>query len=185
MLKQLNIDPEKCIGCKSCELACSIFNDRKFLPARSRINTLTFIENNHDLPYNFVWTCRQCADAPCLESCPADAISYAEDGSRTVVIDEKLCTGCGKCVEACPFGTMFFDPEKKKAFKCELCGGTPCCVEFCPTEAIVFTQREAYYAQKMKSEIESYLFSKTRNIDTIRSMKKKVAPQAGGKNTVP
>jgi Fe-S-cluster-containing dehydrogenase component len=32
---------------------------------------------------------------------------------------------------------MGFDPEKKKALKCDLCGGTPACVHYCPSKVLV------------------------------------------------
>ena len=54
-----------------------------------------------------------------------------------VVVDEKKCNGCLACVGACPYGIMVFDPEKKKAVKCDLCGGAPACVEYCPSKVLI------------------------------------------------
>src|SRR5712691_552546 len=50
------------------------------------------------------------------------------------------CTQCaeGWCMTACPYGTMFYDPDTRKAFKCNLCGGAPACAEACPTAAITY-----------------------------------------------
>jgi ferredoxin len=33
---------------------------------------------------------------------------------------------------------MFYDPDTRKAFKCNLCGGAPACAEACPTAAITY-----------------------------------------------
>jgi Fe-S-cluster-containing dehydrogenase component len=46
--------------------------------------------------------------------------------------------GCKLCTIACPYGTMFYDPATRKAFKCNLCGGAPACAEACPTAAILY-----------------------------------------------
>ena len=35
----------------------------------------------------------------CVEECPADAISMAEDKA---VVDPDTCIDCGACVDACP-----------------------------------------------------------------------------------
>ena len=51
------------------------------------------------------------------------------------MVDDK-CVGCKLCTIACPYGTMFYDPDTRKAFKCNLCGGDPACAHACPTAAI-------------------------------------------------
>ena len=172
MVKRLQIDPGKCIGCKSCEMVCSLFNDKRMVPARSRITTMTFMEGKYNLPYNYVWTCRQCSDAPCLPACPVGAISRTESANQILVVDRDTCIGCGRCISACPFGAILFDPVLNKAFKCELCGGEPACVEFCPTSAIMIVDTTPFFAQPRESELESYLFSKESSKAIFRSRKK-------------
>ena len=60
-------------------------------------------------------SCGQCAKAcpfgaiihrqrPCKAACPADAISYDENG--LCMIDEEKCIHCGHCIHACPFGAI-------------------------------------------------------------------------------
>lgn len=59
--------------------------------------------------------CGKCAQAcpysaiahlerPCKKVCPADAITYDENG--LCVIDEKKCIQCGACIHSCPFGAI-------------------------------------------------------------------------------
>jgi carbon-monoxide dehydrogenase iron sulfur subunit len=161
MPKRLKLISERCIGCKSCELACSLTNAGEINPAKSRITEITFVEGKYTLPYNLVSTCRQCADAPCLTSCPVKAISRTSVG-KAVIIDPKKCIGCGKCLIACPFGAMLFDSSARKAFKCELCAGNPACASICPVGAILYKNEKPFYAKaedlKMKGiEILSQL----------------------------
>jgi len=57
-----------------------------------------------------------------------------------ISIDRELCTGCGLCVNACPFGSIEMVggyPEIKD--DCRLCGS---CVDACPEGAIVVKEAE-------------------------------------------
>jgi len=54
------------------------------------------------------------------------------------VVSWERCTGCKLCTIACPYGTMFYDGDTGKAYKCNLCGGAPACAVACPTEAITY-----------------------------------------------
>lgn len=53
----------------------------------------------------------------------------------TMIIDQKLCAGCGICVRACPNNAIFM--KEGKAFidqeKCSFCQA---CAEVCPTGAL-------------------------------------------------
>lgn len=52
----------------------------------------------------------------------------------SIIIDDELCTGCGSCVDSCPFGAIELKNDKAKVLPaCNLCGA---CVEICPVEAI-------------------------------------------------
>jgi Fe-S-cluster-containing hydrogenase component 2 len=80
--------------------------------------------------------CLQCDPAPCAEACPEGAIKKEATGAW--VVDNKKCTACGLCVDACSFGMIAVDGREGFARKCDLCGGRPSCVANCPTEALVF-----------------------------------------------
>jgi len=50
---------------------------------------------------DFPHLCAQCEDYPCVEACPFKALSVSKKTSAVLVNDDK-CTGCGKCIDACP-----------------------------------------------------------------------------------
>jgi len=58
----------------------------------------------------------------------------------SIIIDDELCTGCGNCVDSCPFGAIELENDKVKVLpNCNLCGA---CVEACPVEAITLEHDE-------------------------------------------
>jgi Fe-S-cluster-containing hydrogenase component 2 len=136
-MKQLRIIPDKCTGCMQCELACSWVQTGTFQPARSVIRVYVFDELASYSPY----TCFQCEEAWCMTTCPVNAITIHPDTGAKVVVDN-LCVGCAVCTIACPYGTVYYNPDTHKAFKCDLCGGDPACVKSCPTGAIEYAEVE-------------------------------------------
>jgi Fe-S-cluster-containing hydrogenase component 2 len=77
------------------------------------------------------------------------------------VVNDAQCVGCKLCTIACPYGTIFYDAERGKAFKCDLCGGNPACAAACPTQAIVYVEDEtqdwigAFAAQRSFIELSA------------------------------
>ena len=137
-MQSLEIHPDRCTGCKQCELACSWVQTGTFQPSRSLIRVHIFDEQASFAPY----TCFQCSEAWCMQACPVNAIDIDETSGAKIVIDQ-ACIGCKLCVIACPFGTMFFEKQAEVASKCDLCAGDPACVKACPTSAIEYTDAES------------------------------------------
>ena len=131
----LRIIPDKCTGCMQCELACSWVQTGTFQRARSVIRVNIFDELASYSPY----TCFQCNEAWCMTACPVNAIAINPATGAKVVLDE-VCVGCALCTIACPFGTVFYNPDTHKAFKCNLCDGDPACAKACPTGAIEWAE---------------------------------------------
>lgn len=150
----------KCIGCRTCEIACSIAHSQNqpitvgamqesVLPRRFVVKTAEITTTIQ---------CRHCEDAPCANVCQVSAISRTEQG---VLLNPERCIGCKLCIMACPFGAIELTPQDKKPYpifgsklreqsnaktgnivkanKCDLCYGRaagPACVEACPQKAL-------------------------------------------------
>lgn len=115
--------PERCIGCLGCMFACSRINTgtASLQDSAIKIQTRGGIEGDF-----VVVVCRGCENPPCVRACPTGALERKDDGR--VVFHKELCTGCGKCEEACLIGAITLGKEGK-AIKCKHCGA---CVAFCP-----------------------------------------------------
>ena len=58
--------------------------------------------------------------------------------NKIVIIDEKLCIGCGTCVSLCPNKILYID---EKNGKCKVSDESKCdhlrgCVKICPVGAL-------------------------------------------------
>ena len=166
MKKRIVAIPGRCIGCRTCEIACALAH------SELRIEDMTasdFKARVAILKHDDISTpvaCRQCEDAPCAAACPCDAISVCED---RVLVQETRCIGCKACIMACPYGVMrvtnhrsrravFGKPmgfsQKALAQKCDLCADVPegpSCVRACPTS--VLSVMEDTTAQPAASQV--------------------------------
>ena len=132
----LFVNPEKCIGCSLCEYACSWEKEKAFNPLNSRIRIVRVS------PFiTLAMTCILCEDAPCISSCPRDALSRSEE-TGTILVNQGRCDGCAWCIAACPYGAIRYDPNVKAVVICDLCDGNPRCKEICPEEALEFATSE-------------------------------------------
>ncbi len=151
MNKLVIADPGKCIGCRTCEVACVLGHSAP--DALSKLAPARFIPRLKLIKTSKVSTpvqCRQCEDAPCAKVCPTGALIHSSDSIQVV---QKKCIGCKSCVMACPYGAMEIVgretvvqnrqlPDGRyavEAFKCDLCihlPNGPACLEVCPTKAI-------------------------------------------------
>ena len=132
MSKLLVVNPDKCAGCRTCELMCSFEQTGAFNPRRSAVTVIDYEAALTSVPV----MCMQCDEGSCIKVCPVKAISRDEKGVVTTNTDK--CIVCKMCVSACPLGNISYSPSAGKVFKCDLCGGDPKCVKFCASGAIRF-----------------------------------------------
>ena len=71
MGKVLMLDMEKCTGCRTCELVCSVKHEGAANPSKSRIKIVKWEWEGRYVPMS----CQQCVDAPCGQVCPVAAIT--------------------------------------------------------------------------------------------------------------
>lgn len=132
-------DANLCSGCKICMLICSFVHEGEFNPSKARL----FVEINRsisietptdkiDIPH----LCDQCDPAPCAEICSSEAI-VKNKLTGAFIVNNDDCTGCGLCIDECPYGMICMDESKQIAIKCDLCQGDPQCVSFCPRSALI------------------------------------------------
>ncbi len=148
----LMIDLERCIGCKSCEVACK--QEHGLGPGEYR-NRVVWLGDPVQPGLDFLTvTCQHCERPACLRACPVNPKAIVKDPDTGVVrVLEERCTGCGECVIACPYGAMGYDPVGHHSVKCDLCadrraqGRTPACASVCPGHAISFGERTQHLAR--------------------------------------
>ena len=152
-MKQLGlaIDLDRCIGCKTCVVACRNYHElvdpATAVPGEMPYYLRVETERTGTYPAIAVRTwvvpCQHCRKPPCLKACAEGAIT--KDAQTGIVrIHRDKCTGCGDCITACPYAVIQFDKAAAKAHKCDLCyervtaGDAPVCAETCMTDAISF-----------------------------------------------
>ena len=165
-------DPQKCIGCYTCEAACVQVHEKVGLVGFPRLQV------THTKSGTMPVQCRHCDDAPCASVCPVHAITIKH---REVQLNESVCIGCKMCALACPFGAItphgvmpdgaahaapyseaagappdngetvhpllsWTIGQRSIAVKCDLCHFLPegpACIRVCPTKALYMVDQEA------------------------------------------
>ncbi len=138
---RFHFDMTKCIGCRSCEVAC---NEQNGNPADIKWRRVGELEGGvyPDTQRTYLsMGCNHCITADCLKGCPVDA--YSKDPLTGIVLHSAdACIGCQYCVWNCPYSVPQFNPERGVVGKCDMCRGRlleglePACVNACPENAI-------------------------------------------------
>jgi len=163
MSKAMLIDTTRCIGCRSCQVACKSWNCLPGVPAvfsegsnprylssntYTRVIFREVVRPEGGMGWYFVKRqCMHCNDPACESVCPVGALRKNEDGP--VTYDDSKCIGCRYCLMACPFQIPKYQWESAVPLvrKCTFCadrlaiGLSPACAATCPTQALLFGER--------------------------------------------
>ncbi len=170
------IDLRKCVGCRACTVACKAEYDVP-LGAWNTVVQDEIVGKFPDSKKLFLpRVCNQCEGnkedkvPPCVKICPeypkerkkfimpdGKKIRYRDGATYKrpdglILYENKYCTGCGKCIDACPYGSRAYnkrlisgkDSTKYGITKCSFCrhrienGVEPACVNICPGRARIF-----------------------------------------------
>jgi Fe-S-cluster-containing dehydrogenase component len=165
------VDTARCIGCGRCVRACKEENHVPMDPRYNRTWVERYVQTadgemhvdspdagihgfasfeanreyaDQDITKAFFVPklCNQCEKPPCVQVCPVAATYQTDDG--IVLVNRDKCIGCRYCIQACPYGARYLDPDEHVADKCTWCyhrisrGLMPACVTVCPVGARKF-----------------------------------------------
>ena len=134
IVKTINIDVDKCNGCRACEVVCSAFHAAERYgssnPARARIRVI------HD-PYADIYVPVYAGDYTAAECA----------GRGRYTIDGKVYEECAFCRASCPSRDEFKEPDSGLPLKCDMCEDDPpqeepLCVQWCLNDALTYEERE-------------------------------------------
>ena len=203
------IDLRRCVGCRTCTVSCKA----EFNVPLGRWNAVIKTVDWGTFPTNrraFVpRLCNHCAGEsevgvpPCVDKCPeaksGKRMKLGKERYRTgatykrpdgaILFDNSLCIGCYKCIDACPYGARYIDPnvklkraDREKDFgigKCTACthrvdnGVEPSCVQACPHSARSFGDMNDS-GSKVSKLIKEFKLDKNRKKTTLLDQEKTV-----------
>ncbi len=162
------IDLRRCVGCRTCTISCKSEYNVALGRWRAVIKTVDWGKFPNNKRQFVPRLCNHCAgesskgEPPCVEKCPENSrgkrmkmgkVRYRTGATYKrpdglILVDNQYCIGCYKCIDACPYGVRYIDPnvklkrsDKENEFgigKCSGCehrvdkGIEPSCVQACP-----------------------------------------------------
>lgn len=167
------IDTKICNGCYSCHIGCKdehVVNDwspiAKPMPEIGQFWLKMDEKVRGTVPKVKVayrpHICMHCDNPTCKAACDIDGAIYKRDDGL-VIIDPTKCTGCRKCVEACPYEVIYFNRDLNIAQKCTGCAHLldagwkeTRCSDNCPTLSIRIAEEDSDEAKEFIANAEFY-----------------------------
>lgn len=152
-MRKLLIDLDTCSKCEECGMLCSYIQH----PANNGITTLRELAH-------FAIVCRRCSDAPCVASCPWEALEMQDYNMLKRCM--MRCTSCKSCSGACPFGVIYPETIPFITARCDFCigrlreGDSPICLQSCTHNGIMYGDFEEK-AEENIYKVSEYLMVKT------------------------
>ena len=109
-----HVDAVRCVGCRACVDACCA---QCRVPDELSCRTVTSYEGGvwEEAPdgtcsltlfaYFISVSCLHCARPACMAACTEEALRK-QPGTGLMSVVSALCTGCGDCAGACPYGEL-------------------------------------------------------------------------------
>lgn len=147
-MKEIFVRLDRCLGCRSCELACAVEHSSNKSLAEAihespspRRRLYVVRAESHKIPL----VCRHCKDAPCVAVCLYGAM-HQDPVTGIVDRDLERCVGCWMCAMVCPYGVVGRQTERRVAVKCDRCidRDVPACVDACPAKTLVYAEEEDF-----------------------------------------
>lgn len=150
-MKRIFCEIEKCLACRSCELACAAAH----APGRNLLNALRADATIHPRIHveaidesgtlrrvrAIAIQCRHCEEPVCALACISGGIRK-DEGTGNIIVDLEKCVGCWSCIMVCPVGAIKRNGNRHQALKCDRCPDleTPACIGSCPTRALILCE---------------------------------------------
>lgn len=152
-MKHLLIDLDACSQCDECGMLCS-YTQHYYNNGITNLREFA----------HFAIVCRRCDEAPCVASCPWEALEMQE--TKMLKRYMMRCTSCKSCSRGCPFGVIYPETIPFVISRCDFCLGRlrgdelPICLQSCAHGGIKYADLEENKEERI-FKASDYLLIKT------------------------